>query len=164
MLILLLVGASVVPAAPAPRPSKEFVQACYEKAKGQAELNFCAAGEAEAKNHDISDAAATACFDRELTQSGMNMCAGEEFARADKALNEQWARAKEWAKDDAQTRTLLLASQHAWLKYRDAQCRVVADENRGGSIVPLVRSSCLTNLTRDRTKELANLIKPWDER
>lgn len=160
---MLIAVLALAAANPAPQPSKEFVQACFERAKEQAELDFCSAGEAEAKKHTIEDAEAVACFDKELSQMGMNMCAGQEFERADKALNSAWAKAKDWVKDDPQAAKLLLESQRAWLKFRDAQCELISDQNRGGSIVPLVHGKCLTGLTRDRTEALANFAKPWDE-
>ncbi|HVI06279.1 MAG TPA: lysozyme inhibitor LprI family protein [Sphingomicrobium sp.] len=104
-----------------------------------------------------------ACFNKELTQMGMNMCAGREFERADRDLNLEWAKAKGWAKDDPQTSRLLLRSQRAWLKYRDAQCELMADEDRGGSIAPLEQGKCLTGMTRERTEALANFAKPLDQ-
>ena len=161
-MLILLFAAAVAPTPP-PQPSEEFVRACYDRAKGQAELDFCSAGEAEAKKHGIEDAEAVACFDKELSQMGMNMCAGQEFERADKALNAAWSKAKGWVKDDPQATKVLLESQRAWLKFRDAQCELISDQNRGGSIVPLVHGKCLTSLTRERTEALANFAKPWDE-
>ena len=139
---------------------KSFAEQCFERAKGQAELNFCSAGQAEATKQEITDAEATACLDRELSQMGMNRCAAEEYERADKRLNTEWAKAKAWAKDDWQSARLLLESQRNWIKYRDAQCALVADENRGGSIVPLVELQCMTDMTRDRTKGLAQMTDP----
>jgi uncharacterized protein YecT (DUF1311 family) len=158
-----LIALAAATGAPASVPSKEFVQACYERAKSQAELDFCSAGEAEAKKHDLEDAEAVACFDKELSQMGMNICAGQESERADKALNLAWAKAKDWVKDDAQAAKLLLESQRSWLKYRDAECELIADENRGGSIVPLEHGKCLTGLTKERTEALTNFAKPMDE-
>ena len=160
---MLIAVLALAAADPAPLPSTEFVQACFERAKGQAELDFCSAGEAEAKKHTIEDAEAVACFDRELSQMGMNMCAGAEYERADKAMNAAWVKAKDWAKDDPRAAKLLLESQRAWLKFRDAQCELISDQNRGGSIVPLVHGKCLAGLTKDRTEMLLNFAKPWDD-
>lgn len=146
-------------AAPQEKP-KSFAEQCFERAKGQAELNFCSAGQAEATKLEIADAEAVACFDREMSQMGMNRCAAEEYERADKRLNTAWAKAKASAKDDPQSAKLLLESQRSWIRFRDAQCALEADENRGGSIVPLVELLCMTNLTGDRIKALAQMADP----
>ncbi|WP_259236807.1 lysozyme inhibitor LprI family protein [Aeromonas sp. BIGb0445] len=52
----------------------------------------------------------------------------------------------------------LKSAQRAWLTFRDAQCRYEAGVYDGGSIAPLVHSSCLTNLTEQRTKDLIALL------
>ena len=154
-----MIAALFLMVAPAETP-KSFAEQCFERAKSQAELNFCSAGQAEATKQEITDAEATTCFDREMSQMGMNRCAAEEYERADKKLNAAWAKAKDWAKDDRQSARLLLESQRSWIKYRDAHCAMVADENRGGSIVPLVELLCMTGLTRDRTEALALMMDP----
>jgi uncharacterized protein YecT (DUF1311 family) len=100
----------------------------------------------------------TACLERDQSQQGMNRCAGDAYERADKALNAQWAKVLTVYGEDAQSKTLLLDGQRAWLKYRDAQCELAAFDNRGGSIWPLINSGCLASLTRQRTKELTDLI------
>ena len=104
------------------------------------------------------DPAENACYERDQSQQGMNICAGEAYERADNALNAQWARVLTLYGEDAESKKLLLDGQRAWLKYRDAQCDLAAFDNRGGSIWPLIHSGCLANLTRRRTKELADLI------
>ncbi|MDX7780227.1 lysozyme inhibitor LprI family protein [Aeromonas hydrophila] len=55
----------------------------------------------------------------------------------------------------------LKTAQRAWITFRDAQCRYEAGVYEGGSIDPLVHSSCLTKLTEQRTKDLiAQLDQP----
>jgi uncharacterized protein YecT (DUF1311 family) len=139
------------------QPSPEFVAACHQRATNQAEIDFCVAGERELQVHRIQDAEEVACFDRDQSQQGMNRCAGDAYQRADKALNAEWAKVLA-AFEDAEGKKLLLDGQRAWLKYRDAHCRAAAFENLGGSIWPLINSGCLTSLTRERTRELADLI------
>ncbi len=104
-------------------------------------------------------------------QSAMNICAYREFLVADAALNAQWkatraklkARDAEWEsyKPDYDTRpgwfASLLESQRAWLAYRDAHCRVDGYTARGGTLEPLLVSSCKTALTKRRTRELREL-------
>ena len=48
----------------------------------------------------------------------------------------------------------LKRAQRAWIGYRDGQCELAGFEARGGSLEPLLVSSCLADLTRKRTAEL----------
>lgn len=102
-----------------------------------------------------------------MTQTDMNICAGDAYAEADKALNVQWMATKKAAAvwDDliesedrprgAEER--LLKAQRAWLAYRDSQCEALGFTVEGGTMQPLVVSSCLADLTRKRTEELGQL-------
>jgi uncharacterized protein YecT (DUF1311 family) len=111
----------------------------------------------EAKAQGIEDAEEIACYERDQSQQAMNRCAGDANQRADKALNAQWAKVLAQF-DDAESRKLLLESQRAWLKYRDAHCEAATLDSRGGSIWLLLNSGCLAEMTRERTRELAELI------
>jgi uncharacterized protein YecT (DUF1311 family) len=105
------------------------------------------------------DPVETACVNADQSQQGMNRCAGDAFERADKALNAMWSKVLARFGDEAKSKKLLLDSQRAWLKYRDAQCELAAYDNLGGSIWPLINSGCLAAATRQRTRELADLIE-----
>lgn len=87
------------------------------------------------------------------SQQLMNACANKDFDKADAALNVAWTSAKSFGdaigKGDA-----LLKAQRAWLAYRDMACDVHASPYEGGSIQPLIRASCLTALTQERTQML----------
>jgi uncharacterized protein YecT (DUF1311 family) len=91
-------------------------------------------------------------------QPEMNECAFLEYQAADKAMNLQWkpllAKMKERDKDfDAGADTgpsyldALLASQRAWLKFRDAHCVSEGYFARGGSMEPMVIGNCLEHIT-----------------
>lgn len=102
------------------------------------------------------------------TQAQMNASAGAEARRADAALNAQWARTYAYMKGrDARDRSrgggfgyaaATLASQRAWLAFRDKQCVIEAAEFAGGSMQPMTRAGCLARLTRERTKQLKDLM------
>jgi len=107
-------------------------------------------------------------------QQEMNWCAGQDYAAADAALNAQWtitsakmkARDASWnefADPDMDDRpgwfASLLEAQRAWLTYRDAHCRVDGYTARGGSLEPLLVSTCKTALTQARTGELKELAQ-----
>jgi len=86
-------------------------------------------------------------------QQLMNACAQKDYEAADVALNTAWKSAKSFAdaigKGDA-----LLDAQRAWLSYRDAACEVHASPFEGGSLQPLIRATCLSELTAERTRML----------
>ena len=106
----------------------------------------------------LADPVEDACYQADQSQQAMNRCAGDANQRADAALNAQWAKVVAIYGDDAESKKLLLDGQRAWLKYRDAQCQLAALDSRGGSIWPLINSGCFASLTRQRTKELSDLI------
>ena len=102
-----------------------------------------------------------------MTQVDMNQCAAEDYRKADAAMNAQWAETRAamlaWDKatppsDDNGAAKRLLASQRAWLAFRDATCDVEGYSVEGGSMQPLVISSCLAALTTRRTEELKSRV------
>jgi len=111
--------------------------------------------------------------DKDQSQLALNICADRDFQAADAALNRQWkiayARMKAldvgYDKDRREgDRSLgyapaLLESQRTWLKYRDAQCTVEGQYMRGGSGEPMMYSTCMAGLTRDRTTFLAKMLE-----
>lgn len=111
--------------------------------------------------------------DEPTRQQEMNWCAGQEYERADAALNRQWRetaaamRERDAAWKDGNFRqderpgffASLLEAQRAWLRLRDAHCRLEGYEARGGSLEPLLVSTCKTALTEARTHELRALAQ-----
>jgi uncharacterized protein YecT (DUF1311 family) len=113
-------------------------------------------------------AAAASCANA-TTQTDMNACAGADAIQADARINRQWSVTYGVMKErDADDRSrgggpgyaaALLAAQRAWLQYREKQCVVEGLEYSGGSMQSMVMSSCRTQLTNDRTKQLARLME-----
>jgi uncharacterized protein YecT (DUF1311 family) len=102
------------------------------------------------------------------TQIAMNACATAEEKRADAGLNRQWSityaamkrrDAAERPRGGPGHAAALLASQRAWLQFRDRQCFVEGLAAYGGSIRPLVVAQCRTAITQNRTGQLAVLSK-----
>ncbi len=101
------------------------------------------------------------------TQTDMTICAGRDLADADKALNAQYQVTRKALKErDAGASVelrggeeALLKAQRAWLAYRDAQCASAGFQARGGSMEPMLISSCEADLTRKRTEELKALVE-----
>ncbi len=82
-------------------------------------------------------------------------CFEGEFARQDAALNAVWKGA--FARITGPDHARLLAAQRAWLAARDPFCRTKSDEFSGGTIAPVVYSSCRVELTIRRTLWLKKL-------
>lgn len=109
-------------------------------------------------------------------QQEMNICAHRDFLIADAALNEQWAKtrammklrdeqwndghAPDWDDRPGYFATMLEA-QRAWITYRDAHCRSEGYFARGGSLEPLLVSTCKTALTLARTEQLRELAETY---
>lgn len=102
-----------------------------------------------------------------ITQTAMNICAAQAYERADAELNEVWRElrgvakaADEYPHTDGQPGhwATLLEAQRAWLGYRDAHCRLVGYDARGGSLQPLLVANCRAELTRERTRSMRALL------
>lgn len=118
-------------------------------------------------------AAATDCGDKP-SQTAMTMCQSEAAERADAEMNRTWERVyAQMQQTDRSTPAAerpspgfapaLLASQRAWLKYRDAECRIESYEWAGGSMQPFTYNQCLGKLTADRTRQL-QAMAAWNDR
>ena len=103
-------------------------------------------------------------------QHDLNMCAHAAFREADDALNRQWERTAAYMRQlDTQLPPIedgrasyfdtLLASQRAWLAYRDSHCASEGYLARGGSMEPMLVSYCLAELTTERTEQLRQLAE-----
>ena len=91
------------------------------------------------------------------TQADMNICFGNEYKKADAALNKVYQQLVAMLDEDDKTQ--LKNAENAWLKYRDTNCEFVADQYKGGSMRPMIAAICLADVTENRTKELRSQIK-----
>ena len=102
------------------------------------------------------------------SQAEMNRCAGLEYGQADTRMARQWTTAYAYMKArDAADRSrgggfgyaaALLASQRAWIRYRDAECLIEGGQYGGGSIQPMTEARCKIRLTRERTQQLQAMM------
>lgn len=100
------------------------------------------------------------------TQTEMTICAGEDYSRADAALNAAWKKVRAHMREtDAHlppnlrgAADALLKGQRAWITYRDGHCETIGYYARGGSLEPMLVASCLADITRHRTEELLLLM------
>jgi uncharacterized protein YecT (DUF1311 family) len=95
------------------------------------------------------------------SQAEMNMCAAARFKAADAELNRVYNRLASILGGDNLAR--LKAAEVSWIKYRDDNCGYEADLFEGGSIRPLILSSCLERMTKARTTELRGQIKEQNQ-
>jgi len=90
---------------------------------------------------------------RAQSQSEMNATAAADFAKVDKRLNIVYKKILESLDD--QGKKLLVASQRAWVAFRDAEADFEADSTaRGGTMAPLIYSTTRSEVTEARIKQL----------
>ena len=92
-------------------------------------------------------------------QATINQCAGQDYKAADNELNAVYKQIKERLKDNAEATKLLVDAQRAWIGFRDAECKFSSSGVTGGSVYPLVYSSCLTEVTKVRVEALKQYLK-----
>ena len=92
------------------------------------------------------------------TQAEMNQTAKKDFELADAELNKVYKEVMKLLSE--KEKQLLIKAQRDWIKFRDSHCEFEANEYEGGSIQPLIYSSCLTERTKDRIKDLKSILEP----
>jgi uncharacterized protein YecT (DUF1311 family) len=100
-------------------------------------------------------------------QSELNMCAYQDYRKADDALNALWPKIKKFTQesdasyeaDEKGYYDALLASQRGWLAYRDGQCELYGFQSHGGTMEPMLVSTCKADLTTQRVKELEGIME-----
>ena len=102
------------------------------------------------------------------TQVQMNARATAEWKAADARMTVEWRRtyASMKRRDAADTSrgggfgyaAALLASQRAWLAFRDTECVIEGGRFAGGSAQGMATGQCKTRLSRERTQQLKAMI------
>ena len=92
------------------------------------------------------------------TQAEMNQTAKKDFELVDAELNKVYKEVIKLLSE--KENQLLIKAQRDWIKFRDSHCEFEANEYEGGSIQPLIYSSCLTERTKDRIKDLKSILEP----
>lgn len=102
-----------------------------------------------------------------MTQQDMNFCARRDAKEADAKMDAAWNEARAVAKeidgrysgDLTGAEKALLAAQGAWVAYRDNSCTLAGFAGRGGTMEPMLVSTCLADMTRARIRELRTFIE-----
>ncbi|TJW18158.1 MAG: DUF1311 domain-containing protein [Mesorhizobium sp.] len=92
-------------------------------------------------------------------QATMNECADAAFKKSDKQLNELYKQIEGRLKDDADTKKLLVQAQRDWGRFRNAECSFQTEGAAGGSVVPMLVSTCMDGLTQSRIKDFQGYLK-----
>jgi uncharacterized protein YecT (DUF1311 family) len=98
------------------------------------------------------------------TTLDMLVCIGSDYQRADRDLNKVYNELmqtlagfdddfRDLTRSPSQE-TMLRDAQRAWIVFRDKECERVYWSEGGGTIAPILRLSCLVDLTEKRTTEL----------
>ncbi len=94
------------------------------------------------------------------TQLEMNETANAKYKKADVELNKVYKQLMSIL--DQNEKQLLIQAEKDWMKFRDSHCKFDASQYEGGSIQPLIYSTCLEELTRKRIAEIKESIKARD--
>ncbi|WHA41893.1 lysozyme inhibitor LprI family protein [Agrobacterium larrymoorei] len=103
------------------------------------------------------------------TQAEMTQCAGADFDEADQELNAEYqklrkllaTRDKDADEGGKGAVEALVAAQRAWVAFRDANCDLAGFQARGGTMEPMLISSCMADMSRKRTEELQSLSEQF---
>ncbi|MGQ8633124.1 lysozyme inhibitor LprI family protein [Agrobacterium sp. DKPNP3] len=99
------------------------------------------------------------------TQADMTICAGKDYEKADKQLNVEYQKLRKLLTErdkaaDADGKgagDALVTAQRAWVAFRDANCALSGFQARGGSMEPMLISSCLAEMSTKRADDLRQL-------
>ncbi|MGC1248187.1 MAG: lysozyme inhibitor LprI family protein [Spirulinaceae cyanobacterium] len=91
-----------------------------------------------------------------LNQQEMNICAAADTEVADKKLNQVYQELRSELKGSPREELLINAQQN-WIAFRDADCEYEQSLSAGGTIAPLIYSSCLTRITEKRVKDFGSI-------
>ncbi len=141
-------------------------------------------GAARAQEASVNEGTVAACFEAGPRDAGVPGCVGDaanqcqtqpgggstigvvacvqaETAVWDRFLNREYktTRAQLDQADSGQppVSEALLAAQRAWIAYRDAECSLAFERNRGGTIRSVAAASCLMRMTAQRSLELRDM-------
>ena len=93
------------------------------------------------------------------TQMALSDCAARSLEESDASLNLVYGELRKRLADDPDTTELLVNSQRNWMAFRDAECEFSSSGVRTGSAYPLMLSTCLDQLTQQRTSGLKVYLK-----
>jgi uncharacterized protein YecT (DUF1311 family) len=133
-------------------------------------LALCSTSAIASVSSDLAaiDAHYKACMAKDSDNVGLKECTHTAYSEADKVLTKTYRSIQAALKatqpgdseadDKKEEFKRLLASERAWITYRDAECDLQGVEMLGGSGEGLVIGTCLYSLTAQRVKDLDDLF------
>lgn len=128
-----------------------------------------ASSEQQSTKSEAQSGRANSC-DAANTQVEMNQCSADEYKKADahldtvitnliRLLQKHSGHARqqsggEQRKPEPPAVDKLRAAQGQWIRYRDLHCSAVRAQYEGGTISPLMWTTCMTETTNHRIEEL----------
>jgi uncharacterized protein YecT (DUF1311 family) len=98
------------------------------------------------------------------TQLEMNQAARAEYDKADAELNQVYTRILRENRGETAFVAKMRAAQRAWVAFRDAHLEALYPKPGSyGTIYPLCRFQTLTELTKERIKQLREWVDGVDE-
>ena len=91
-------------------------------------------------------------------QAATNACADRAYRKSDAELNRAYEVITARLRDNRPVADKLVSAQRAWIAYRDAECGFSSAGAEGGSVYPMVVSTCLDDLTKLRTESLKGYL------
>ncbi|HGL4258867.1 lysozyme inhibitor LprI family protein [Burkholderia dolosa] len=91
-------------------------------------------------------------------QATLTACADRAYKKADAELNRTYQAVTARLRDARPLADKLVNAQRAWIAYRDAECHFSSANAEGGSVYPVVMSTCLEDLTKARTETLKGYL------
>ncbi|MEM6752234.1 MAG: lysozyme inhibitor LprI family protein [Cyanobacteria bacterium P01_C01_bin.38] len=92
----------------------------------------------------------------------MRVCAGQSYEKADRKLNLVYRQLK--PRLGASQQNKLVNAQRAWIQFRDQSCAFEGAFAEGGSLEPVLKASCLTDVTEQRVKDLQGYLETVNNR
>lgn len=86
------------------------------------------------------------------TQTQINTCAGIDYENAERRMNQVYQQLLPQL--PVARRQRLVASQQAWLRFRENSCEFQRSEVAGGTMAPTVYNSCMAEMAKQRTQQL----------
>ena len=103
-----------------------------------------------------------ACLAKNDSNAGMTACTSEAYNAASRVLKGiyegQTAKLQGGSTDDKESLARLIASQRAWITYRDNDCKLQGITMLGGSGEGSIIVGCLLEATKQRARSLDHLF------
>lgn len=91
-------------------------------------------------------------------QAAMTACADRAYRKSDAELNRTYQAVAARLRNAKPLAEKLVTAQRAWIAYRDAECNFSSANAAGGSVYPMVVSTCRDDLTKTRTETLKGYL------